>query len=69
MGSIIRWLLVIVAVVAAIYLIARFTSDSTPAYADNIEHFKYGSTGGERLTGIPYSVWMALPGLFPEYLP
>jgi cytochrome c553 len=56
-------------VVAVIYFIARFTSDSTPAYADNVEHFKYGSTGGERLTGIPYSVWMALPGLFPEYLP
>src|ERR1700682_443570 len=69
MSRIIRWLLIIVVVVAVIYFIARFTGDSTPAYADNLEHFKYGSTGGERLTGIPYSVWMALPGLFPEYLP
>ena len=39
MSRIIRWLLVIV-VVAAIYFIARFTGDSTPAYADNVEHFK-----------------------------
>jgi mono/diheme cytochrome c family protein len=32
-------------------------------------HFKYGSTGGERTMGIPYWFWVALPELFPEYLP
>jgi hypothetical protein len=37
----------------------------TPKYSDIEEHFKYGSIGSE-VTGLPYWVWKALPGLFPE---
>jgi hypothetical protein len=59
----------VLAILAGFYLIARFTGDRAVEYPDVTEHFKYGSTGGERLAGIPYSVWMALPELFPEYLP
>jgi hypothetical protein len=39
--------------------------ESTPAYPDIAEHFKYGSIGSE-VSGLPYWVWKALPELFPE---
>lgn len=67
-----RWvyaLLVIFVAAAGIYLLLRFTSNSPIAYDNPLDSFKYGSTGGEIDTGIPYSVWKALPELFPEYLP
>jgi len=56
-------------VIAGLWAWARFTSDRPVTYADAVEHFKYGSIGGERASGIPYSIWKALPELFPEYLP
>src|SRR5450432_3003895 len=59
-------LLVVAVAVAAIL---RFTSDKPVTYDKIEDHFKYGSTGGERSSGIPYSIWMALPEVFPEYLP
>lgn len=58
-----------VVVLSAIYLVVRFTRDRPVEYQADEDHFKYGSTGGERLTGIPYWLWIALPELFPEYLP
>jgi len=69
-----RWrvvLLVAVALIAVVslYLIARFTRDDPVTYTDPKEHFKYGSTGGERESGIPYWIWKVLPKMFPEYLP
>jgi hypothetical protein len=59
-------MLLIVAIGA---LMLRFTSNSPVRYSDPGENFKYGSTGGEILSGIPYSIWMALPEVFPEHLP
>lgn len=69
-----RWrvvLLVAVAIIAVVSLslMARFTRDAPVAYADPEEHFKYGSLGGERESGIPYWIWKVLPKVFPEYLP
>ncbi len=55
--------------VLAIHLAARFNRDEPVAFADAEDHFRYGSTGGEREAGIPYWMWKALPSLFPEYLP
>jgi len=58
-----------------IYLIVRLRDDEPVTYAEIKEHFKYGSTGGERGWGyqfgfgVPYWIWIALPELFPEYLP
>ena len=52
-----------------LYFVCRFTRDSPVAYTDIEDHFKYGSTGGERESGIPYWIWKVLPKLFPEYLP
>ncbi|HEX8089180.1 MAG TPA: cytochrome c [Blastocatellia bacterium] len=59
----------LLALALTIYFVVRLTSDRAVAYADNLEHFKYGSTGGERGSGIPYSVFKVLPRVFPEYLP
>jgi processive rubber oxygenase RoxA-like protein len=74
-----RWVkVVLLAVLAAVvlfgvYLAVRFTTDRPVVYphtyAGDIENFKYGSLGGERTLGIPYWIWVALPELFPEYLP
>jgi mono/diheme cytochrome c family protein len=44
----------------------RFTRSGTPSFASDIDHFKYGSIGSEPTSGLPYWVWRALPGLFPE---
>ena len=52
-----------------LYLVERFTRDRPVDYADDVLHFERGSTGGEKMNGIPYWYWVALPELFPEYLP
>jgi hypothetical protein len=59
----------IVVLLLTLYLAARFTRDRPVDYADDVLHFKYGSTGGEKMNGLPYWFWVALPELFPEYLP
>jgi len=70
-----RWksvsLLAIAAVVVAsvLYLAERFTRDLPVDYADNAMFFERGSTGGEKMNGVPYWIWVALPEIFPEYLP
>ncbi len=63
------WVIGIALAVLVVWGVARFTSDAPVTYASIEDHFKYGSTGGERSSGIPYSVWMALPDLFSRYLP
>ncbi len=52
-----------------VYLGLRFTRDRPVDYDDDVLHFLHGSTGGERMTGIPYWLWVVLPEVFPEYLP
>jgi hypothetical protein len=69
-----RWKIALLSLTAvvlllAFYLAVRFTSDRPVDYADDVLHFKYGSTGGEKMNGIPYWFWVSLPELFPEYLP
>ena len=84
-GGLRRWLIkalarfgafvLIVALVVGAYAINRIVDDEPVVFDDDLEHFKYGSTGGERGYknqfgfGIPYWIWIALPELFPEYLP
>ena len=58
-----------VLVLLGLYLVERFTRDRPVDYADDALHFERGSTGGEKMNGIPYWYWVALPELFPEYLP
>jgi hypothetical protein len=52
-----------------IYALARFLPDRAAEYANPEEHFKYGSTGGERTVGFPLRIWQALPQVCREHLP
>lgn len=65
--------LLIVAVVLPIgvlaYAASRFLVDRPVVYTDIEEHFKYGSTGGERESGFPYWIWRTLPQICAEHLP
>ena len=56
-------------VLAAAYLAFRLSRDVPVVHAGAEEHFKYGSTGGERDAGIPLALWKVLPELFPQHLP
>ncbi len=64
-----RRILFIVLLVLGIILALRFTRDQPVTYESAEEHFKYGSTGGERDAGIPVALWNVLPDLFAKYLP
>src|SRR5262245_24380571 len=44
-------------------------SNKPEIFADIRDHFKYGSVGAESRAGVPYWIWAALPGLFPDLLP
>lgn len=48
---------------------ARFVVDSPVDYANIEQHFKYGSTGGEREAGFPYWIWKAIPHVCEDKLP
>ena len=62
-------------VLIAGYVTLRLLDDRPVTYANIEDHFKHGSTGGERGWysqfgfGIPYWMWIALPEIFPEHLP
>ena len=53
----------------ALYLLTLLRSDEPVDYADDADHFKYGSTGGERVSGFPYWIWQAMPQVCAEHLP
>jgi mono/diheme cytochrome c family protein len=46
-----------------------FDPNRPELHEDILEHFKYGSIGAEERAGIPYWIWLVLPGMFPEHLP
>lgn len=50
-------------------LAMRFLRDEPVVYEDPVEHFKYGSTGGERNLGFPYWIWKVLPDVCADHLP
>jgi len=66
---------VVIAAIAAVYVLLRLTDDRPVTYDKVEDHFKYGSTGGERGWkrqfgfGVPYWIWVAMPELFPDLLP
>ncbi len=63
------FLVLVVLVVGGLWALERFTRDRPVDYTDDAMHFMRGSTGGEKMNGIPYWFWVALPEMFPEYLP
>ncbi len=69
-----RFLELLVLVAAAVLFIAgytytRFGGDMPVDYANPVEHFKYGSTGGEHGMGFPYWIWRAMPQVCAKFLP
>jgi len=76
-----RWLtgiggaVVTLIAIVAVYALYRLTDDRPVKYDKPAEHFKYGSTGGERGWkrqfgfGVPYWIWIAMPELVPDLLP
>jgi hypothetical protein len=55
--------------ILALYGLWRFNRNAAVTYSSPEDHFKYGSTGGETLSGIPLAIWRALPALFADKLP
>ncbi len=54
---------------ALLALAIRFLPDRPVNYTNIEEHFKYGSTGGERVSGFPYWMWQAIPHVCEDKLP
>lgn len=51
------------------YKMSRVVAQPAWITADRRDAFLYGSAGAEKAAGIPYWIWLALPRIFPEYLP
>jgi hypothetical protein len=47
----------------------RFFREQFPVFADDSNHFKYGSIGNDSQNGLPWLVWQALPSICPDLLP
>jgi hypothetical protein len=54
--------------IGAWYKMFRETPQPRWITADRRDNFLYGSAGAED-SGIPYWIWLALPRIFPEYMP
>jgi hypothetical protein len=52
-----------------VYVAVRLMDDEPVVYGDIVEHFKYGSTGGERESGFPYWIFQAMPQVCAKHLP
>ncbi len=67
------WILLAIVVgvplIIGLALALRFLPDRPVTYTDIEEHFKYGSTGGERNAGFPLWIWKVLPIVFADKLP
>jgi hypothetical protein len=67
-----RWLSLVflfTAIAVAAYFAWRLTRDHAEEFADPVDQFMYGSTGGDRNFGLPYAMWQAMPVLFTDLLP
>jgi mono/diheme cytochrome c family protein len=61
-------LVMVVVIVVALYAAIRFLPDRAVTHDTMLDHFKYGSTGGDRVTGIPVWIWQAMPLVCAEDL-
>jgi hypothetical protein len=66
-----RWVALALVVVIGVGYVGyeKLLARDIPVYADDEQHFKYGSIGNDGETGLPYAIWVVLPKLFPDYLP
>src|SRR5438034_328042 len=61
--------LVILIALGAFFTWTKFFREEKEVFANEEEHFKYGSLGAEGDRGIPYYLWMVLPRVFPDLMP
>src|ERR1051325_4264813 len=47
----------------------KLFQEEKEVFANDEEHFKYGSLGAEGDRGIPYYLWLVLPRVFPDLVP
>src|SRR5437763_16401309 len=63
-------LIAVLIVVSMAYMAYDYARDEADEFFDDpVKQFKYGSTGGDRLAGIPSGIFKALPELCRDYLP
>ena len=55
--------------IAIWYKLFRVVTQPAWIHATARDNFLYGSANAEKTAGIPYWIWLALPRMFPEYLP
>src|SRR5207302_7070828 len=67
---------VLLTISAVGFVYFEFSEGNPDAYFDNPgqpddpgKQFKYGSTGGELIAGLPFGIFKALPAICPDYLP
>src|SRR4051794_41379366 len=63
------FVLVILIALGAFFTWTKFFREQKELFANDEEHFKYGSLGAEGDRGIPYYLWLVLPRVFPELMP
>lgn len=68
-GIVVGGVVVLAVLVSGIWLYVFFQRDEPEVYADDVEHFMYGSIGSEAAGGIPYWIWRVLPTVFADHLP
>jgi hypothetical protein len=61
--------IVILLALGAFFTWSKFFREEKEVFANEEEHFKYGSLGAEGDRGIPYYLWMVLPRIFPDLMP
>jgi hypothetical protein len=61
--------LLTVILVGGVWVLVFFQRDEPERYADDLQHFLYGSIGSEAAGGIPYWIWRVLPDVFERHLP
>ncbi len=52
---------VVIGLLLVLYLGCRFLTERPVTYDTMADHFKYGSTRGDLLTGVPVWIWQAMP--------
>ncbi len=66
----ILWFGVVIVITGLVLFLYNSYQPNRPVdYADDVQHFKYGSIGTDIENGIPLRVLRVLPRMFPEYLP
>lgn len=76
LGCVLVAAIILLVVAAGAFIYSTFSSGDAEAFFgipnqpdDPARQFKYGSTGGELLAGLPVGIFKALPQICPDFLP